>query len=94
MKIKLKMITQNRKFPNQFPTFSHSMALYAKKEQILRQLKKAATALLLAVSALYPGRESNPYSLNGHRILSPACLPVPPPRQKKKLLVINYWLLD
>ena len=34
--------------------------------------KKAATALKLAVSALYPGRESNPYSLNGHRILSPA----------------------
>ncbi len=25
------------------------------------------------------GRESNPHSLNGNRILSPACLPVPPP---------------
>ncbi len=30
---------------------------------------------------LYLGRESNPHSLNGNRILSPACLPVPPPRQ-------------
>ena len=29
----------------------------------------------------YLGRESNPHSLNGNRILSPACLPVPPPRQ-------------
>jgi hypothetical protein len=28
---------------------------------------------------LYPGSESNRYGRNGHRILSPACLPVPPP---------------
>ena len=28
---------------------------------------------------LYPGRESNPHFLNENRILSPACLPVPPP---------------
>ena len=27
----------------------------------------------------YPGRESNPHCRNGNRILSPACLPVPPP---------------
>ena len=30
---------------------------------------------------LYLGRESNPHSFNRNRILSPACLPVPPPRQ-------------
>ena len=55
--------------------------------------KKAVTLLLSKVSALYPGRESNPYSLNGHRILSPACLPVPPPRlERKKLSVNSYWL--
>ena len=29
----------------------------------------------------YPGRESNPHDRNDHRILSPACLPVPPPGQ-------------
>ncbi len=28
---------------------------------------------------MYPGSESNRYGRNGHRILSPACLPVPPP---------------
>ena len=28
---------------------------------------------------MYPERESNPHGLNGHRILSPACLPIPPP---------------
>ena len=36
---------------------------------------------LSRVSDVYPGRESNPHSLNGNRILSPACLPVPPPGQ-------------
>ncbi len=33
---------------------------------------------------MYPGRESNPHGLNGHRILSPACLPIPPPGQNWK----------
>ena len=32
--------------------------------------------------AQYPGRDLNPHSRNGHRILSPACLPVPPPGHK------------
>ena len=27
----------------------------------------------------YPGRDLNPHVLNGHRILSPACLPISPP---------------
>ena len=30
---------------------------------------------------LYPGRGLNPHDRNGHRILSPACLPIPPPGQ-------------
>ena len=37
-----------------------------------------APALILTL-ILYPGRESNPHFLNENRILSPACLPVPPP---------------
>ena len=28
---------------------------------------------------MYPERESNPHGRYGHRILSPACLPIPPP---------------
>ena len=34
---------------------------------------------LSRASLQYPGRESNPHGRNDHRILSPACLPVPPP---------------
>ncbi len=30
---------------------------------------------------LYLGRELNPHGRNVHRILSPACLPIPPPRR-------------
>ena len=30
---------------------------------------------------LYSGRDLNPHDRNGHRILSPACLPIPPPEQ-------------
>ncbi len=30
-------------------------------------------------AVLYPEPESNRHDRNGHRILSPACLPVPPP---------------
>ena len=32
-----------------------------------------------------PGRDLNPHGLIGHRILSPACLPVPPPGRQKKI---------
>jgi hypothetical protein len=35
------------------------------------------------VLKLYPGRELNPHGRNGHRILSPACLPIPPPGQDR-----------
>ena len=31
---------------------------------------------------LYSGRDLNPHVFKGHRILSPACLPIPPPEQK------------
>jgi hypothetical protein len=41
---------------------------------------------------LYPERELNPHSLYGHRILSPACLPIPPsghPSNKKEREIPN-----
>ncbi len=47
------------------------------------------------VFAVYSGRESNPHSLNGNRILSPACLPVPPPEHtqtKDRTILINKKL--
>ncbi len=38
---------------------------------------------------VYPGRESNPHSFNRNRILSPACLPVPPPGQRRIPNLVN-----
>ncbi len=35
---------------------------------------------------LYLGRDLNPHDRNGHGILSPACLPIPPPRHHDKYL--------
>ena len=32
----------------------------------------------------YQERESNPHGLEAHRILSPACLPIPPSRHLRK----------
>ena len=43
-------------------------------------------------SLLYPEWDLNPHDRNGHRILSPACLPIPPSGQNtqiKKNLTIN-----
>ena len=46
---------------------------------------------------LYSGRDLNPHVFKGHRILSPACLPIPPPEQKnnkiKKLQALTYNFL-
>ena len=40
---------------------------------------------------LYPGRDLNPHGRNAHWILSPTCLPIPPPGQlfKKMSLAIE-----
>ena len=43
--------------------------------------------------ALYSERESNPHSVYGNRILSPACLPVPPSEQVYNLLKIKPFFL-
>ncbi len=32
----------------------------------------------MVLAVLYPERDLNPHSRNGHWILSPACLPIPP----------------
>jgi hypothetical protein len=42
---------------------------------------------------LYSERESNPHSVYGNRILSPACLPVPPSEQAVNLLKIKPFFL-
>ena len=50
--------------------------------RFMEQAKKCRNAYLPSISALYPEGELNPHVLNGHRILSPACLPVPPPGRR------------
>ena len=39
---------------------------------------------------MYPGRDLNPYGRDGHWILSPACLPIPPPGP----IIVNVSLND
>ena len=54
----------------------HAFAIYlpAKKNG---SHPRGLTANTLKVN-LYPERDLNPHNLIGHRILSPACLPIPP----------------
>ena len=67
------------KFPTWFPhseKFPHSRSV---ENTIFLKTKNPRKPQPSRVFAVYSGRESNPHSLNGNRILSPACLPVPPP---------------
>ena len=54
--------------------------------------KKPLTISGFFASLLYQERESNPHGLVAHRILSPACLPIPPSRhlRKKHRLAVPY----
>ncbi len=47
------------------------------------EIKKASIGLLSRLPSFVPGTGIEPVRPRGHRILSPACLPIPPPRQKK-----------
>ena len=47
----------------------------------LGETKKAKYLIKIFRFFLYSGRDLNPHDRNGHRILSPACLPIPPPEQ-------------
>ncbi len=62
-------------------TFPHHTALHFLIWYLLEGRIKRYKASMSCFVALYPGSESNRYGRNGHRILSPACLPVPPPGQ-------------
>ncbi len=43
--------------------------------------KKGLLFLAIPLFSMYPEPGSNRHGRNGHRILSPACLPIPPPGQ-------------
>ena len=57
--------------------FSHLPA--GRQAHSVKSTKKAPTFLLKLLK--YPGPGSNRHGRNVHRILSPACLPIPPPGQ-------------
>jgi hypothetical protein len=62
-------------FPHLDEIFSESCGF----KQFQMEIKKCRNALLSSISAKYPGRDLNPHARDEHRILSPACLPIPPP---------------
>src|SRR5690606_7707381 len=59
----------------------HLYALLVVRTFSYVNLIKKRFYLLNRSAFLYSERESNPHSFNGNRILSPACLPVPPSEQ-------------
>ena len=64
-----------------------SIIYKARNRNWMRIKKKSVSVSSLSLSHshwfLYPGRELNPYNRNDYRILSPACLPIPPPGLNK-----------
>ena len=68
-----------RKFPTPFPHSINFLRILFSEICSLVGIKKAETPFVLGVSAVYPGSDLNRYERNVHRILSPACLPIPPP---------------
>ena len=58
-----------------FGNFQESYVLLSQKTE----RKKAVNTWF---TALYPGRDLNPHARDEHRILSPACLPIPPPGRR------------
>ena len=51
--------------------------------------KKNKRSIMTSCAVRYPGRDLNPHDRNGQRILSPSCLPIPPPGHIKKNLKKN-----
>ena len=78
MKTKLLFRTTNQTERNNTPE-QHSDGILEQLKAYWEELKNLRKPLPTKVFTLYPGRESNPHGRNDHRILSPACLPVPPP---------------
>ncbi len=64
-----------------FPTSLIFSALIEKLQEVNITKMSGIYRSFSTLFFVYPGSESNRYGRNGHRILSPACLPVPPPGQ-------------
>ena len=67
------------KFRHLFPPLRQIFPSSCGHQSFDQEIKKCRKAYLSSISALYPGRDLNPHARDEHRILSPACLPIPPP---------------
>ena len=85
---KYKCEVQSRIFPTLIPHFTILFMVVCKKWEVI---KNAGIPFVSRVPALVPGTRIELVQLLGHRILSPACLPVPPPGRKSEK-VICYQL--
>ncbi len=81
MKQSSKGMTAPEKFRTYFRTQRQFLTIILKIMLGLDYKKKASIALLLRLLTCVPGSGIEPPRHRCHRILSPACLPVPPPRQ-------------
>ena len=71
------------KFPTHFPHSGKISPLQAIIFSMIKGIKKRQKSLFISLLTLYPGSDLNRYVRNEHRILSPACLPIPPPGQSR-----------
>jgi hypothetical protein len=70
---------RNLNFRNSFPHLDQKFLSYGWFKSCREEEGKRREADLASVSEEYPGRDLNPHVRDEHRILSPACLPIPPP---------------
>ena len=66
-------------FRTSFPHLGENILALRYYFRSFRKIKKLVTICKSNRYEQYPERDLNPHNRNGHRILSPACLPVPPP---------------
>ena len=71
-----------------FESCDKNVLYYEDKDIIIWSIKKAQENKFLSFVVPQAGLE--PARPNGHRILSPACLPIPPPRQN--LIFMNFYI--
>ena len=56
-------------------TFTEPIQFIINVSEVLGISKKNKRSILTSCAVWYPERDLNPHNRNGHRILSPACLP-------------------
>ncbi len=74
-----RLVKRLENFCTSLPHFACTWVNFILRISSWNGIKKRQNSCLSSVLTLYPGSDLNRYVRNGHRILSPACLPIPPP---------------